>query len=155
MRRVRRGIAPPLANWMQTKRIGDAGSLLNNSLYPNFFCRPRVRAHQTCIGLIVLLGSGVHTVWTFWEIYSTSSWFEAEVAITVAAWYVATAIGSAIASMLVSKWSKRKLYVSGIATLCTLCYPMTYKMVTNSFLFTPPPFPSAHIRSCYRQFYCC
>lgn len=60
----------------------------------------------------MLLGSGVHTVWAFWEIYSSTSWFETEVAITVAAWYVATAIGSAIAAVLVSKWSKRKLYVS-------------------------------------------
>lgn len=63
-------------------------------------------------GLIVLLGSGVHTVWAFWEMYTASSWLEKEVIITVGSWYVATIIGAAIAAVLIPKWSKRKLYVS-------------------------------------------
>lgn len=66
------------------------------------------------VGLIVLLGSGVHTVWAFWEIYAATSWLEKEVIITVGSWYVATVIGTAIAAVLIPKWPKKKIYVSQI-----------------------------------------
>lgn len=59
-----------------------------------------------------MLGSGVHTVWAFWEIYSATSWLEKEVIITVGSWYIATIIGSAAAAVLIPKWSKKNIYVS-------------------------------------------
>lgn len=80
---------------------------LLNHLIDGVFCIPFTK------GLIVLLGSGVHTVWAFWEIYSgTADVFEQEVIITVGSWYIATIIGSAIATVLIPKWSKKRIYVS-------------------------------------------
>lgn len=66
------------------------------------------------IGLIVLLGSGVHTVWAFWELYASTSWLEVEVIMIVGSWYLSTIIGTAIAAVLIRTWSKKKLYVSSI-----------------------------------------
>lgn len=69
-------------------------------------------------GLIVLLGSGVHTVWAFWEIYSGTGWFERQVIILVGSWYIATIIGSIIAAILIPIWSKKRIYVR----LCVFFY---------------------------------
>lgn len=63
-------------------------------------------------GLIVLLGSGVHTVWAFWAVYTQSTWHEVEVLSSIGSWYIGTIIGSAIAAFLIPKWTKKCLYVS-------------------------------------------
>lgn len=63
-------------------------------------------------GLIVLLGSGVHTVWAFWEVASPSPWLEIEVLAAIGSWYITTIIGTAIAALLLPKWPKKRLYVS-------------------------------------------
>lgn len=60
----------------------------------------------------MLLGSGVHTVWAFWEVYSPTSWHENEVLAAIGSWYIATIIGTAIAAILLPTWSKKRLYVS-------------------------------------------
>lgn len=62
--------------------------------------------------MIVLLGSGVHTVWAFWEIYSANSWNEIEVINIVGSWYLASIVGSAIGALLIPRWPKKAIYVS-------------------------------------------
>lgn len=70
----------------------------------------------TSTGLIVLLGSGVQTVWAFWQIYAyypagyipmiEKDFF------TIGSWYITSIIGTAIAAVLLKNWSKKRLYVS-------------------------------------------
>lgn len=79
-----------------------------------FLC---VHTH-THTGLIVLLGSGVHTVWAFWRMYEPNS-YESIIAqdfVVVASWYVATIIGTLFAAYFVSTWTKKQLYVRLIRT---------------------------------------
>lgn len=76
----------------------------------------RAYAHvRTFTGLIVLLGSGVHTVWAFWQIYAPlSANYAAIIAqdfVMIGSWYIATIIGTIFAAALVSVWTKKRLYV--------------------------------------------
>ncbi|XP_055308447.1 uncharacterized protein LOC129572508 [Sitodiplosis mosellana] len=91
-------------------------------------------------GLIVLLGSGVHTVWAFWEIYSATSWLEKEVIIMVGSWYLASLIGSAAAAVLIPKWSKKNIYILAafILLLSSLlfCSRLFTEFRINSILFS-------------------
>lgn len=67
------------------------------------------------VGLIVLLGSGVHTVWAFWQIYSSdpipTSIIKNEY-LMIGSWYISTIIGTVVAAAFISTWSKKRLYVS-------------------------------------------
>ena len=74
------------------------------------------RTRTRPIGLIVLLGSGIHTVWAFWQVYESipltySSVIERDL-LMIGSWYISTIIGTAIAAVLVANWSKKRLYVS-------------------------------------------
>lgn len=59
----------------------------------------------------MLLGSGAHTVWAFWEVFETNSWHEKKVIVMVGSWYVATIIGSGFGALLISRWTKKMIYV--------------------------------------------
>lgn len=63
------------------------------------------------LGLILLLGSGVHIVWAFWEVYGNNSWHDKSILLKVGAWYVAAVIGSACGACLVTTWTKKQIYV--------------------------------------------
>lgn len=63
-------------------------------------------------GCLILFGSGVHTVWAFWEIYSANSWNEIEVINIVGSWYLASIVGSAFCAALIPHWPKKTIYVS-------------------------------------------
>lgn len=75
------------------------------------YCRMAFIRFLFISGLVVLLGSGVHIVWAFWEIFSATSWLEEEVIGTIASWYIANVIGSVGAAILIPKWSKKHIYV--------------------------------------------
>ncbi|XP_031638404.1 uncharacterized protein LOC116350669 [Contarinia nasturtii] len=82
-------------------------------------------------GLIVLLGSGVHTVWAFWEIFASSSWLELEVITTVGAWYLGTICGSIIAAVLIPTWSKKRIYIFAALILLLSSLLFTARLFTD------------------------
>lgn len=76
----------------------------------------RAYAHvRTYTGLIVLLGSGVHTVWAFWQMYAVTptayTWIVFQDFFIIGSWYIATIFGTMVAAALVSRWTKKRLYV--------------------------------------------